>query len=151
MTDTTQATDAAAQDMQIHRAGSAKAIKGPADWFTGDVRIDRIFNAPAPARVGLAVVNFQPGARTHWHTHPLGQILLVTDGVGWTQCAGGPKIEIRPGDLIWCNCGRRHWHGATDTTAMQHVAVNEALDGEPVDWLEPVSEETYLAGPVKKD
>ena len=151
MTDTTQATDAAAQDMQIHRAGSAKAIKGPADWFTGDVRIDRIFNAPAPARVGLAVVNFQPGARTHWHTHPLGQILLVTDGVGWTQCAGGPKIEIRPGDLIWCNCGRRHWHGATDTTAMQHVAVNEALDGEPVDWLEPVSEETYLAGPVKED
>lgn len=151
MTDTTQATDAAAQDMQIHRAGSAKAIKGPADWFTGDVRIDRIFNAPPPARVGLAVVNFQPGARTHWHTHPLGQILLVTDGVGWTQCAGGPKTEIRPGDLIWCNCGRRHWHGATDTTAMQHVAVNEALDGKPVDWLEPVSEETYLAGPVKKD
>ncbi|MEN5029385.1 cupin domain-containing protein [Pseudomonas sp. Ps21-P2] len=145
------ATDSAAEDMQIHRAGSAKAIKGPADWFTGDVCIDRIFNAPAPARVGLAIVNFQPGARTNWHTHPLGQVLLVTDGVGWTQCEGGPKTEIRPGDLIWCNCGRRHWHGATDTTAMQHVAVNEALDGKPVDWLEPVTEQTYLAGPVKKD
>lgn len=145
------ANDTAAEDMQIHRAGSAKAIKGPADWFTGEVRIDRIFNAPAPARVGLAIVNFQPGARTHWHTHPLGQILLVTDGVGWTQCEGGPKTEIRPGDLIWCNCGRRHWHGATDSTAMQHVAVNEALDGKPVDWLEPVTEQTYLAGPVKKD
>lgn len=145
------ATDTAAEDMQIHRAGSAKAIKGPADWFTGEVRIDRIFNAPTPARVGLAIVNFQPGARTNWHTHPLGQILLVTDGVGWTQCEGGPKTEIRPGDLIWCNCGRRHWHGATDTTAMQHVAVNEALDGKPVDWLEPVTEQTFLAGPVKKD
>lgn len=145
------AIDSAAEDMQIHRAGSAKVIKGPADWFTGEVRIDRIFNAPAPARVGLAIVNFQPGARTNWHTHPLGQILLVTDGVGWTQCEGGPKTEIRPGDLIWCNCGRRHWHGATDTTAMQHVAVNEALDGKPVDWLEPVTEQTYLAGPVKKD
>jgi quercetin dioxygenase-like cupin family protein len=144
-------TDLSAEDMQIHRAGSAKAIKGPADWFTGDVSIDRIFNAPAPARVGLAIVNFQPGARTNWHTHPLGQILLVTDGVGWTQCEGGPKTEIRPGDLIWCNCGRRHWHGATDTTAMQHVAVNEALDGKPVDWLEPVTEQTYLAGPVIKD
>ncbi|MEW5713500.1 cupin domain-containing protein [Pseudomonas sp. SB113] len=145
------ATDNVTEDMQIHRAGSAAAIKGPADWFTGTVRIDRIFNSPAPARVGLAIVNFEPGARTNWHTHPLGQILLVTVGVGWTQCDGGPKVEIRPGDLIWCNCGKRHWHGATDKTAMQHVAINEALDGKPVDWLEPVSHETYLSGPVKKD
>ncbi|RML80749.1 hypothetical protein ALQ90_01027 [Pseudomonas savastanoi pv. savastanoi] len=145
------ASDTASEDMQIHRAGSAKAIKGPADWFTGSVRIDHIFNAPAPSRVGLAVVNFEPGARTNWHTHPLGQTLLVTDGVGWTQCENGPKFEIRAGDLIWCNCGRRHWHGATDLTSMQHVAVTEALDGKPVDWMEPVSDEAYLSVPVQKD
>jgi quercetin dioxygenase-like cupin family protein len=137
--------------MKLRRAGSTEAIKGPGEWFTGDVRIDRVFNAPAPARVGLAIVNFQPGARTYWHTHPLGQILLVTDGVGWTQCEGGPKVEIRPGDLIWCDCGRKHWHGATDTTAMQHVAVNESLDGKPVDWMEPVVDATYLAGPVIRE
>ncbi|MFI8481424.1 cupin domain-containing protein [Pseudomonas sp. NPDC078700] len=144
-------TELANADMQVHRAGSSQAIEGPRDCFTGRVRIDRIFTAPAPARVGVAVVNFEPGARTNWHTHPLGQALLVTDGVGWTQCEGGPKTEIRSGDLIWCNCGRRHWHGATDTTAMQHVAINEYLDGKPVDWLEPVTDEVFLAGPVKKD
>ncbi|MED5526469.1 MAG: cupin domain-containing protein [Pseudomonadota bacterium] len=144
-------TDSKDLDMQVHRAGASPAIKGPTDWFTGNVRIDRIFNAPGPSRIGLAVVNFEPGARTNWHSHPLGQTLLVTDGVGWTQCEGGPKTEIRPGDLIWCNCGRRHWHGATDTTAMQHVAVQEALDGSPVTWFEPVSDADYLAGPVKKD
>jgi quercetin dioxygenase-like cupin family protein len=137
--------------MEVHRAGSTKAIEGPREWFTGRVRIDRVFTAPAPARVGVAVVNFEPGARTNWHTHPLGQALLVTDGVGWTQCEGGPKTEIRAGDLVWCNCGRRHWHGATATTAMQHVAINEYLDGKPVDWLEPVTDEVFLAGPVKKD
>ncbi|MCA8953191.1 MAG: cupin domain-containing protein [Planctomycetes bacterium] len=142
--------DTASQDMRIQRAGSAKAVQGPSDWFTGNVRIDWIFNAPAPARVGV-VVNFEPGARTNWHSHPLGQILLVTDGVGWTQCEGGPRTEIRPGDLIWCNCGRRHWHGATDRTAMQHVAINEALDGKPVDWMEPVSDEQYFAGPIQRD
>lgn len=138
-------------NMQVIRAGSTPAIKGPREWFTGQVRIDKLFTAPAPARVGLAVVTFEPGARTNWHTHPLGQALLVTDGVGWTQCEGGPKTEIRTGDVIWCNCGRRHWHGATDTTAMQHVAVNEFLDGKPVDWLEPVSDQEYLSGPVSKD
>jgi quercetin dioxygenase-like cupin family protein len=143
--------DLANAGMHVLRAGSSKAIEGPAEWFTGRVRIDRIFAAPAPARVGIAVVNFEPGARTHWHTHPLCQALLVTDGVGWTQCEGGPKTEIRPGDLIWCNCGRRHWHGATDTTAMQHVAINESLDGKAVDWQEPVSDATYLSGPVRKD
>lgn len=138
-------------DMQVHRAGSAMATKGPSEWFAGRVRIDKIFNAPAPARVGVAIVNFEPGARTNWHTHPLGQALLVTDGVGWTQCEGGPKTEIRAGDLIWCNCGRRHWHGATDATAMQHVAINEALDGKAVDWMEPVTDEVFLSGPVRKD
>ncbi|MCB9592193.1 MAG: cupin domain-containing protein [Sandaracinaceae bacterium] len=137
--------------MRIQRAGSVKAVEGPAATFTGRVRIDSYFPAPEPARVGVAVVSFEPGARTHWHTHPLGQILLVTHGVGWTQCEGGPKTEIRPGDLIWCSCGRRHWHGATDLSAMQHVAINEALNGSPVDWMEPVPDEVYLATPVKKD
>lgn len=144
-------TDLANADMQIHRAGSTEAIEGPSEWFTGRVRIDRIFNAPAPARIGIAIVNFEPGARTNWHTHPLGQVLLVTDGVGWTQCENEPKTEIRTGDLIWCNCGRRHWHGATDTTAMQHVAINEFLDGKPVDWFEPVTDKVFLASSVKKD
>lgn len=144
-------TDPTKRDMQIIRAGSTEAIRGPSEYFTGNVRIDKVFSAPEPSRVGMAVVNFEPGARTNWHTHPLGQVLLVTDGVGWTQCEGGPKTEIRPGDVIWCNCGRRHWHGATDTTAMQHVAVQEALDGSPVDWMEPVSDDDYLKGPVKKD
>ncbi|BES71386.1 cupin domain-containing protein [Marinobacter nanhaiticus D15-8W] len=144
-------SDKSSEDMQIQRAGSTEAIEGPAETFTGNVRIDTMFSAPEPSRVGLAVVNFEPGARTHWHSHPLGQILLVTDGVGWTQCEGGPKTEIRPGDLIWCNCGRRHWHGATDKTAMQHVAIQEAQDGKPVDWFEAVTDDVYLAGPVKKD
>ena len=137
--------------MKIQRAGSMKAMEGPAACFTGRVRIDTYFASPAPARVGVAVVNFEPGARTNWHTHPLGQVLLVTHGVGWTQCEGGPKTEIRPGDLIWCDCGRRHWHGATNQSAMQHVAINEALDGKPVDWMEPVTDEVYLAEPVVKD
>lgn len=143
--------DLASKDMHIIRAGSTDAITGPSDWFTGDVRIDKVFNPPEPSRVGVAVVNFAPGARTNWHTHPVGQILLVTDGVGWTQCEGGPKTEVRPGDLIWCNCGRRHWHGATNTTAMQHVAVQESQDGSPVEWMEAVTDEDYLAGPVQRD
>lgn len=144
-------TDKSAEDMLVIRAGSTEAIKGPSEWFTGNVRIDKLFTAPAPARVGVAVVTFEPNARTNWHTHPLGQALLVTDGVGWTQCEGGEKTEIRPGDLIWCNCGRRHWHGATDKSAMQHVAINEYLDGKPVDWLEPVSDAEYLGTLAKKD
>lgn len=143
--------DNAAVGMQVQRAGSTEAIQGSSDYFTGNVRIDRIFNAPEPSRVGVAVVNFEPGARTNWHTHPVGQILLVTDGVGWTQCEGGPKTELRPGDLIWCDCGRRHWHGATDKTAMQHVAIQEAQNGSRVEWMEPVSDEVYLAAPLKKD
>lgn len=143
--------DPANQNMTIVRAGSTDAVQGPANYFTGNVRIDRMFNAPEPSRLGMAVVTFEPGARTNWHTHPLGQLLVVTDGVGWTQCEGGPKTEIRPGDIIWCNCGRRHWHGATDTTAMQHIAVQESLDGSPVDWKEAVSEEDYFREPVVKE
>jgi quercetin dioxygenase-like cupin family protein len=137
--------------MRVIRNGSSKAIEGPAAWFTGSVRIDIIFNAPAPARAGFGIVNFQPGARSNWHTHPLGQTLVVTSGVGWTQCEGGPKTEIRAGDVVWCGCGRRHWHGATDTTAMSHVAITEALDGVNVDWMEPVTDEVYLAGPAVRD
>lgn len=137
--------------MTVFRKGADAPIAGPAEWFTGTVRIDRIVNPPAPARASVAIVNFEPGARTNWHTHPLGQTLVVTAGTGWTQCEGGPKTEIRPGDMIWCNCGRRHWHGATDKTAMQHVAVTEALDGVAVDWMEPVSDEDYLAEDIKTD
>lgn len=144
-------SDSSGEDMQIIRAGSTEPIQGPAEWFTGNVRIEKMFAAPPPARVGVAVVSFEPGARTNWHTHPLGQVLLVTQGVGWTQCEHGPKTEIHPGDLIWCNCGRRHWHGATDSAAMQHVAINEYLDGKPVEWMEPVPDETYLATPVSTD
>ena len=143
--------DLSAVDTHIRRAGSTAAIEGPAEWFTGKVRIDWVFSAPEPSRLGVAVVNFERGARTNWHTHPLGQTLLVTDGVGWTQCEGGPRTEIRAGDLIWCNCGRRHWHGATSTTAMQHVAINENLEGNVVDWQEPVTDEVYLGGELKKD
>jgi quercetin dioxygenase-like cupin family protein len=133
--------------MQIHRAGSQPSRKGSPDNFTGEVRIDSGFQAEAPGRAGGAVVTFEPGARTNWHTHPLGQTLIVTAGVGWTQCEGGPKAEIRAGDIVWCPCQRRHWHGATPTTAMTHVAIAEALDGKVVDWMEPVSDEQYL-GPL---
>lgn len=137
--------------MEIRRSGSQPSIKGPEQFFTGTVRIDPLFEAPDPARVRCASVTFEPGARSAWHTHPLGQILVVTAGVGWTQCEGGPKAEIRAGDVIWCPCGRRHWHGATPTTAMTHIAIQEALDGKMVEWMEKVTDEEYLAGPVEKD
>lgn len=133
--------------MQLKRTGSQPSIKGSPDYFTGDVRIDPLFSAPAPARVACASVTFEPGARTAWHTHPLGQTLIVTAGCGWTQCEGGPIIEIRAGDVIWCPPNHRHWHGATPTTALTHIAIQEALDGRFVNWMEKVSEEQYLAGP----
>jgi len=129
--------------MEITRAGSKPSGKGPADWFTGAVRIDPLFTAPAPARVGGAAVTFEPGARTAWHTHPLGQTLIVTSGVGWVQRDGGPVEEIRPGDVVWFPPGEKHWHGATATTAMTHVAIQEALDGTAVEWMEHVSDEQY--------
>jgi quercetin dioxygenase-like cupin family protein len=132
--------------MNIQRNGSQASRKGPADWFTGVVRIDTPFQASSPARVGGAIVTFEPGARTAWHTHPLGQTLIVTAGLGWTQCDGGPVEEIRPGDVVTCPPGIKHWHGATPTTAMTHVAIAEALDGKVVDWLEHVTDEQYLAG-----
>ena len=129
--------------MDIKRAGSQASAKGPAEWFTGTVRIDPLFQAAAPGRAGGATVTFEPGARTAWHTHPLGQTLIVTAGAGRVQRWDGPVEEIRPGDVIWFPAGEKHWHGALPTTAMTHVAVQEQLDGKAVEWLEQVSDEQY--------
>ena len=134
--------------MQIHRNGSRPSQKGPAEFFTGAVRLDMLNTAPEPARVAAASVTFEPGARTAWHTHPLGQTLVVPAGVGWTQCQGGPIVEIRAGDVIWSPPAHRHWHGATATTGMTHIAIQEALDGKFVEWMEHVTDEQYLAGSV---
>jgi quercetin dioxygenase-like cupin family protein len=129
--------------MNIKRAGSQPSGKGPADWFTGTVRIDPLFSAADPARVGGALVTFEPGARTAWHTHPLGQTLIVTSGCGWVQREGGPVEEIRPGDVVCFAPGQKHWHGAAATTAVSHIAIQEALNGSPVDWMEQVSDAQY--------
>ncbi|TPG15751.1 cupin domain-containing protein [Sphingomonas oligophenolica] len=131
--------------MEITRNGSRPSSQGPADWFTGTVRIDPLLATEPPARVAGAVVTFEPGARTAWHTHPLGQSLVVTAGLGWVQRDGGTIEEIRPGDVVWIAPGEKHWHGATATTAMTHIAIHEALDGNAVDWMEQVSEADYLA------
>ena len=131
--------------MEIKRNGSQSSRTGPAEWFTGTVRIDSPFQADAPARVGGATVTFEPGGRTAWHTHPLGQTLIVTAGCGWTQRKGGPIEEIRPGDVVWFPPGEKHWHGAAATTAMTHIAIAEQLDGKAVDWMEHVSDEQYHA------
>ena len=133
--------------MKITRSGAQPSAKGPSDWFTGTVRIDPLFPTAAPARAAGNAVTFEPGARTAWHTHPLGQTLIVTFGRGWAQRDGGAIEEIRPGDVVWFEPGEKHWHGASVTTAMQHIAINEALDGRAVDWLEHVSDEQYRAGP----
>jgi quercetin dioxygenase-like cupin family protein len=132
--------------MDIIRAGSRPSAKGPADWFTGTVRIDPIFGPSAPARAAGNAVTFEPGARTAWHTHPLGQTLIVLFGRGLVQRADGPVEEIRPGDVVWFAPNEKHWHGAAPDTAMQHLAINEALDGKAVEWLEHVSDEDYLRG-----
>jgi quercetin dioxygenase-like cupin family protein len=129
--------------MEITRVGSQSSAKGPSDWFTGTVRIDSMFQRNEPARVGGAIVTFEPGARTAWHTHPLGQTLIVTSGCGWVQREGGPIEEIHPGDLVWFEPGEKHWHGATPQTAMTHIAIAEALDGKAVDWMEKVTNEQY--------
>lgn len=131
--------------MQIKRNGTQRSVKGPAEYFTGSVRIDPLHQATEPSRAGCGLVTFEPGARSAWHTHPLGQILIVTCGAGWTQCWGGPKQIIRAGDVVWCPPGTKHWHGATATTAMSHIAVTEMLNGKAVEWLETVSDEQYLA------
>ena len=129
--------------MEIKRAGSQPSAKGPSDWFTGTVRIDPLFQAPDPAFVQGASVTFEPGARTAWHTHPLGQTLIVTGGLGWVQRDGGKKEEIHPGDVVYFEPNEKHWHGATATTAMSHIAVQEKLNGSPVDWMEHVTDEQY--------
>src|ERR1700704_6191572 len=131
--------------MEIKRSGSQPSSAGPADWFTGTVRIDPLFEAPQPSRVRGASVTFEPGARTAWHTHPLGQTLIVTAGVGFTQCWGGPALRIRPGDVICCRADEKHWHGASPTTSMTHIAIQEALEGKVVEWMEKVSEGEYRA------
>ena len=130
-------------DIEITRSGSKPSVKGPADWFTGNTRIDSLFDPNESARAGGAHVTFEPGARTAWHTHPLGQRLIVTSGLGWVQGEGGSVQEVRPGDVVWFPAGLRHWHGATPTTAMTHIAIQEQLNGKVVDWMEKVSDEQY--------
>jgi quercetin dioxygenase-like cupin family protein len=132
-------------DMDIKRNGSRPSAKGSPDWFTGSVRVDPLFQAPDPARVGGGQVTFEPGARTAWHTHPLGQTLIVTAGSGLAQRWGGPIEPIRPGDVVWFAPGEKHWHGATPTTALTHIAVQEKLNGKAVDWMEQVGDDQYQA------
>ena len=129
--------------MDIKRAGSQPSSRGPEDWFTGTVRIDPLFQANESARAAGAVVTFEPGARTAWHTHPLGQTLVVTAGFGWAQREGGPIEEIRPGDVVWFAPGEKHWHGAAPTTTMTHIAIQENLNGKVVDWMEKVTDAQY--------
>ncbi|HMC56366.1 MAG TPA: cupin domain-containing protein [Gemmatimonadaceae bacterium] len=131
--------------MKITRSGAQPSAKGPADWFTGTVRIDPLLTTSAPARAQGAAVTFEPGARTAWHTHPLGQSLIVIFGLGRVQREGAAVEEIRPGDVVWFEPGEKHWHGASPTTAMQHIAIQEALDGKAVDWMEKVTDEQYGA------
>jgi len=131
--------------MNIQRIGTQQSSKGPADWFTGAVRLDSQFKATEPGRVAGAIVTFEPGARTAWHTHPLGQTLIVTAGCGWAQQWGGAVEEIRPGDMIWFGPGEKHWHGATTGTSVTHIAIQEQKDGKAVEWLEKVTDEQYRA------
>ncbi|MDE2238650.1 MAG: cupin domain-containing protein [Rhodospirillales bacterium] len=134
--------------MEIKHAGSQPSAKGPDEYFTGIVRIDPLNSPPEPARVAMALVTFEPGARTAWHTHPLGQTLIVTAGCGWVQREGGKVETIRPGDVVWFAPGEKHWHGATASTAMSHIAVQEKQDGSPVTWLEQVSDADYARGSI---
>ena len=129
----------------IRKAGSQASMKGPEQCFTGTVRIDPLFSAMEGSVVSGALITFEPGARSAWHKHPMGQNLIVVSGMGWTQCEGGPKVEIRPGDVVSCPCGKRHWHGATPTTAMSHISITEALNGKNVEWMEKVTDDEYGA------
>ena len=138
-----------ASAMDIIRNGSQPSTNGSAEHFTGNVRIDVQFQRTGKARVAGAIVSFEPGARSNWHTHPLGQTLIVTAGKGWTQCEDGPIVEINTGDILWCPPGHKHWHGATPSTAMTHIAIQEALDGKVVEWLGPVTDTQYLAGSAR--
>jgi len=130
-------------NMEIKKVGSQPSTRGPAEWFTGTVRIDPLFQAHPPARAAGASVTFEPGARTAWHTHPLGQTLVITVGSGWAQRESGPIEELHPGDVVWFPPGEKHWHGASPSTAITHIAIQEALDGKVVDWMEKVTDEQY--------
>ena len=140
---TTERSKEFRMDMDIKRNGSRPSQNGPEDWFTGTVRVDPLFQPQHPARAGAGQVTFEPGARTAWHTHPLGQTLIITAGLGWVQREGGPVEEVRPGDVVWFPPGLKHWHGASPTTAMTHIAIQESVGGKNVDWLEKVSDEQY--------
>jgi len=129
--------------MEIKRSGSQPSGKGPTEYFTGTVRIDPLFNPPDPSRVAMALVTFEPGARTAWHTHPLGQTLIITTGSGWVQREGGPIENVHPGDVVWFAPNEKHWHGATATTALSHIAIQEKQNGSPVDWMEQVTDAQY--------
>src|SRR4051812_43608037 len=133
-----------AQPMEITRKADMRTVEGPAEYFTGRATITRQFQREDPSRLSGAIVHFEPGARSAWHTHPLGQTLIVTEGVGWTQVEGGPVLEFYAGDILWCPPEHKHWHGATSTAAMTHIAVQEAKDGSPVTWMEHVTDEQYL-------
>ena len=137
-------TQKGAPTKEITRQADMKTIDGPAEWFTGRVTITGMFQRPSPSRVGGAIVHFEPGARTAWHVHPLGQTLVVTEGVGWTQIEGGPKLEFHAGDIMWCPPDHKHWHGATPHEAMTHIAIQESQNGSPVTWMEHVTDEQYL-------
>jgi len=142
------ATGASAQEgrtMDIARKAEMKTVDGPAEYFTGNVTITGQFQRSDPSRVGGAIVHFEPGARTAWHTHPAGQTLIVTEGVGWTQVEGAPKLEFQAGDILWCPAEHKHWHGATPNQAMTHLATQESVNGSPVTWMEKVTDEQYLA------
>jgi len=138
-------TQKGAPTMDITRKADMTTIEGPAEWFTGRVTITGLFQREAPSRVGGAIVHFEPGARTAWHKHPLGQTLIVTEGVGWTQIEGGPKLEFHAGDIMWCPPDHKHWHGATPHEAMTHIAIQESQNGSPVTWMEHVTDAQYLS------
>ena len=131
--------------MELKKNGSQPSARGPAEYFTGTVRNDQLFRAPAPGRASGAYVTFEPGARSNWHMHPLGQTLICTSGYGYVQSEGGPIRTIRPGDVVWCPPNEKHWHGASSTTAMTHIAIQEELNGKVVDWMEKVTDEQYSA------
>jgi quercetin dioxygenase-like cupin family protein len=137
--------------MEITRKRDMQSVEGPSDYFTGKATITGQFQREAPSRVSGAIVHFEPSARTNWHTHPLGQTLVVTEGVGWTQVEGGPVLEFHAGDILWCPPDHKHWHGATPTSAMTHIAIQEARDGKVVTWMEHVTDEEYLKGPQHAD
>lgn len=134
--------------MEVSRSADRPPARGPAEWFTGDVTITPLFDPKGPSQVGAAQVRFEPRARTAWHRHPLGQRLVVVEGVGWTQVEGGPIEVIRAGDVVWCPPDKRHWHGATPTSAMAHVAIQESENGSPVEWMEQVPDQVYRSGPA---